>query len=341
MLAHMSISGAFLILFILAVRTAAVNRLPKRIFVLLWEIAALRLLIPFDLPFRYGIVSPAAKETVKAVKSAGAPVTGESGWLSVIWLAGTVVIFLVLVIRYRMEYRRFADALPVPEDAKDIMRMLAGIPKRVKILVSDRTSTPLAAGIIDQRIILPKHLDMDGENLKYILAHEMTHIARADNLKRFIMLLTVCIHWFNPLVWTMYLFFDRDIEMSCDEKVLRLYGEKQKKEYAQTLLDLAETQYQCSLFLNGFGKSAIQERIVAIMKYKKIGITGIVCAVLLAGSAMTVFAGGDSDASSKSGANDVQVKIETQEGETDEYRADIDQTDEDVLNISIYPEAEQ
>lgn len=71
------------------------------------------------------------------------------------------------------------------------------------------------------------------------------------------MLLAVCIHWFNPLVWTMYLFFDRDIELSCDERIPEINGEKQKKQYAETLLDLAETQYQWSLFLNGFGKSAI------------------------------------------------------------------------------------
>lgn len=328
MLMHMSISGGILIILIMALRMLAVKRLPKKVFVLLWEIAALRLLITLDLPLRYGIVSPVVVHAEKAV----------------------------------LDVSRPADALPVSKDEDEILRMLVKIPERVKIYVSDRTSTPLTVGMVQSRIILPKQLRADRIDLKYVLAHEMVHIRRADNVLKMIMLMVACIHWFNPLAWMMYLFFDRDIELSCDERVLEIYGEKQKKKYAETLLDLAETQYQWSLFLNGFGKSAIQERIVAIMNFKKISIAGIVCAVLLAGTAMTVFAGGSTAApgkssevsagmveidekgtadtrhfQSKDGLTDVEVTVQND----NTYHAEADYGDNDELNISIYPEEEQ
>ncbi len=362
MLMHMSISGGILIILIMALRMLAVKRLPKKVFVLLWEIAALRLLIPFDLPLRYGIVSPVVVHAEKAVLDVSRPAAGIIDWRMVLWISGIAILLFIFGIRYYRESQRLADALPVSKDEDEILRMLVKIPERVKIYVSDRTSTPLTVGMVQSRIILPKQLRADRIDLKYVLAHEMVHIRRADNLLKLIMLMTACIHWFNPLAWMMYLFFDRDIELSCDERVLEIYGEKQKKKYAETLLDLAETQYQWSLFLNGFGKSAIQERIVAIMNFKKISIAGIVCAVLLAGTAMTVFAGGSTAApgkstevsagmveidekgtagtrhfQSKDGLTDVEVTVQND----NTYHAEADYGDNDELNISIYPEEEQ
>ena len=362
MLMHMSISGGILIILIMALRMLAVKRLPKKVFVLLWEIAALRLLIPFDLPFQYGIASPVTEKAERAVLDVSRPASGNIDWRMVLWILGVAILLFIFEIRYYRESQRLADALPVSKDEDEILRMLVKIPERVKIYVSDRTSTPLTVGMVQSRIILPKQLRADRIDLKYVLAHEMVHIRRADNVLKMIMLMAACIHWFNPLAWVMYLFFDRDIELSCDERVLEIYGEKQKKKYAETLLDLAETQYQWSLFLNGFGKSAIQERIVAIMNFKKISIAGIVCAVLLAGTAMTVFAGGSTAApekssevsagmvetgekgttgtrhfQSKDGLTDVEVTVQN----ANTYHAEADYGENDELNISIYPEEEQ
>lgn len=105
--------------------------------------------------------------------------------------------------------------------------------------------------------------------LKFVLAHEAVHVRRGDNLWKIVMMMAVCIHWFNPLVWIMYVLFTRDMELSCDEKVLSRFGERAKREYARALVGLAEKQYRFSLFAQGFGKSAIKERIEAIMKFKK------------------------------------------------------------------------
>ncbi len=232
MLMHMSISGGILIILILALRMLAIKRLPKKVFVLLWEIAALRLLIPFDLPLRYGIVSPVVVHAEKAVLDVSRPAAGIIDWrmvLWILWISGIAILLFIFGIRYYRESQRLADALPVSKDEDEILRMLVKIPERVKIYVSDRTSTPLTVGMVQSRIILPKQLRADRIDLKYVLAHEMVHIRRVDNVLKMIMLMAACIHWFNPLAWMMYLFFDRDIELSCDERVLEIYGEKQKK----------------------------------------------------------------------------------------------------------------
>ena len=197
MLMHMSISGGILIILIMALRMLAVKRLPKKVFVLLWEIAALRLLIPFDLPFQYGIASPVTEKVERAVLDVSRPASGNIDWRMALWILGIAILLFIFGIRYYRESQRLANALPVSKDADEILRMLVKIPERVKICVSDRTSTPLTVGMVQPRIILPKQLRADRIDLKYVLAHEMVHIRRADNVLKMIMLMAACIHWFN------------------------------------------------------------------------------------------------------------------------------------------------
>lgn len=314
MLLKMSFSGGVLILLIIILRFFAINKLPKKVFVLLWYIVLLRLLLPVDLPFRYGIVSPAMKmadDSIAALTtvSSHSP-QGNVGefildlkrtentigidWTLLVWLAGVITLLAIFGVLYLKERQRLREALPLSKETETNIRLLADIPKRIKLLVSDKISTPLTFGILSPEIILSKTLETtDTMQLKYVLTHEMVHIKRADNLWKNIMLLAVCIHWFNPLVWAMYILFNRDIELSCDEKVISLLGENTKKEYAMALIYLAEKRCRSSLFSNGFGKNAIQERIVAIMNFKKATALSILCAILLAGAAITVFAQND------------------------------------------------
>lgn len=316
MLLKMSISGGILILLIIILRFLAINKLPKRVFVLLWNIALLRLLIPFDLPLHYGIASPAIKIMDNGIElysdSNNLIIQGNTGeliaetanttlcsitWTTIVWLAGTIALLVIFGVLYFREYQKIQSALPVTKETEDYLKSVATIPTRIKLLVSDRISTSLTFGIVSPKIVFPKILKpSDNEEIKYVLTHEMIHIKRFDNLWKIIMLTVVSIHWFNPLVWIMYLLFNRDIELSCDEKVIALLGETTKKEYAMALINLAEKQYHWSFFSNGFGKNAIQERIVAIMKFKKATYISVGCAVLLLTAAITVFAQNDSKA---------------------------------------------
>lgn len=317
MLLEMSISGGLMVILIVVVRKLAIHHLPKRLLTALWDITLLRLLVPFYLPFGYSIVSP----VLEAVDTAGSTPAGagmvligksaqsrnntgffshilETDQMAVIWLAGMILLAVVFAILYVKEYQKMRTALPVPEDVEEILRVLAVIPKRTRIMVSDNVYTPLTFGVIFPKIILPKiWAPRDDVEWKYVLTHEAAHIRRADNLRRILLLAAACIHWFNLFVWIMYVLCNRDAELSCDEKVIALLGEKEKKQYAMTLVRLAEKQYHWSLFANGFGKNAIQERIVAIMKYKKITMVSIVCTAVFLSAAFTVFAKGNPELS--------------------------------------------
>ena len=309
MLLKMSISSSILIILIAVLRLAAINRLPKKVFVLLWDIAILRLLVPFDLPIHYGLASPVAKIANSSISqyhpansstiiSPKRPIidtitSSLSGitWTKIVWATGMVVFLVVFGTLYRKEYQRIRTALPVSKEHDNYFRSKVTIPNHVKLLTSDRISTPLTYGVLSPKIILPKIYKLsDSTKIKYILTHELIHIKRLDNLWKIIILTAVSVHWFNPFVWIMYSFFNRDIELSCDERVVALLGESAKKEYAMTLADLAEKQYLWSSISNGFGKNAIQERIMAIMKFKKATCINIGCTAVLLAGAVTVFA---------------------------------------------------
>lgn len=293
MLLKMSLSGGSLILFIAVVRLLALNRFPKRIFMLLWSVALLRLLVPLELPFAYGIAQPAIKAAASKTAEIVSGRKAGQNFAVVIWLTGASAMLLVLGTLYIREYCKIREALPVPEEKEKYLRLLSGVPGRVKLRISDRIASPVAIGIVRPKIVLPKVLPPENDgHLKYVLLHETIHIKRGDNLWKIVMLLALCVHWFNPLVWMMYFLFNRDMELSCDEKVILLAGERAKKEYAMALLHLAEKQRRWSAFSAGFGKNAVKERIVAIMKFKKITVSGLICAVILTGVSVTVFAQG-------------------------------------------------
>ena len=316
MLLTLSTSGGILITWIIILRFIAINKLPKRVFVLLWNIALLRLLLPFYLPFHYDIGSqitrivgsninnfniskqPTVFKKAKGVES----INTLSSHLytieleEIVWFAGVIIFLCYFGIQYFKEYQKIRAALPIPKDIEEKLRSVTSMPNRVKIFISDRISTPITYGILFPKIILPKFLELDNTvELNYVLTHELIHIKRADNLCKIIMPIAASIHWFNPLVWIMCFFLDRDMELSCDEKVISLLGWKCRKEYAMVLVNLAEKQNHRSLFSNGFGSNAIKERIVAIMKLKKVSVVSILCAVILCGMAITAFARSDSE----------------------------------------------
>lgn len=335
MLLQMSIAGGVLILFITACRLLALNRLPKKLFMLLWDIALLRLLLPVNLPFSYGISTPAVQIADNGLRSltiternlsgihAGRPVMNIEAGLSrntvmafslplLIYLLGVITFLTLFIVSYRKEHRRIQDALPLPEKTEADLRILVRLPKRVRLYVSDRLSTPLTYGILSPKIILSKVFEtMDEAQFQYVLTHELVHIKRADNFRKLLMLTAVSIHWFNPAVWIMYILYNRDMELSCDEKVITLLGEQNKKDYAMALITLADRQHSLSLFSAGFVKNTVKERITAIMKYKKATILSILFAVLSVGIAGTAFA-----ENATSDTTDVTVSFSQQDSST-------------------------
>ena len=141
---------------------------------------------------------------------------------------------------------------------------------------------------------VPKKLDRnDQAALKYVLTHEYVHIRRFDAITKLLFAAVLCIHWFNPLAWVMYVLANRDVELSCDAWVIRMMGAKNRSSYALMLIKMEERRNDMSALYSHFGKNAISERIEAIMKFKKTSTIACALALVLVVGATTAFANSD------------------------------------------------
>lgn len=314
-LIQMSFFGGIMILVILVIRIAAVHRLPKKLFILLWEIVLLRLLLPISIPsvlsaytwierilFRQsGTVQPIQNTAVYLIPQAqtaltagntagtyipqngGQEVSGVPLWL-LIWLAGVLACAVFFLAAYLRCYLEFRTSLPVHNETAARWLKSHRLRRRVCIRQSDRIGVPLTYGVLKPVILLPKKMDWkDSRKLEYILLHEHIHIRRFDVARKIIMVAALCVHWFNPLVWVMYVLFNRDMELACDECVVRQTGVRSRRAYAKTLISMEEKRSMALPLCNSFSQNAVRERITAIMKTKKITIwIGILCVLIIA-----------------------------------------------------------
>ncbi len=296
----MSVSGAAMILIITLIRAVFIHKLPKKAFVILWETAILRLLLPIRIPLATSVFNLSERlmprETPRAVPDI--PVGGD-GYLEIlqerntfnlpvwemIWLVGAVISAAFFIGLYILSFRkyRFAERVDaaLPEETR--------LQRRVEIRVCRGISSPLTYGLLKPVILLPKAFDLsDPEQLKFVLTHELTHIKRFDILRKIAMIAAVCVHWFNPLVWVMFVLFNRDIELVCDDAVIGKIGRENRKKYAMTLIEMLDNS--SGILHNYFSKNAIEERIVSISKHKKKSVLSGAAAGVLALCVTAVFA---------------------------------------------------
>ena len=333
-LAQMSFYGAVLTMVVIIVRALAINRLPKRTFIVLWCVVLIRLLIPFEITSVYSVysvVGDSIEDEFTAVQSAALLHGGEStqmseisdmktpthasettgievsaqssgdsesmkmvsrtkGWVWVlIWESGAILcalLFVIVYVRCRME---FGMSLPIYNDY--ISQWLTKRRRSVSVRVSDRIDAPLTYGIIHPVILLPKKTEWEKtEQLEYILWHEYMHIHYGDNVLKLIMVVTLCIHWFNPFVWAVYFLLNRDIELACDESVVRRCGVSNKSTYANMLISMEAKRSGLVPICNNFSQNAIEERVRAIMKIKKISPAAVIFAAGLVVGVTIAFA---------------------------------------------------
>lgn len=313
-LLQMSLAGGVMILVITVIRALAIERLPKKTFLALWAAALARLLAPVSLPSALSIYSllarraPAAAEwtavpalpdlpaetgaaaAAAAQQTASAP-AAQAPVRTIVWAVGAAVCAVVFAVAYGRCCREFRASFPAENDV--IRRWLQSHPLRRTIAIrqSGRISSPLTFGVLRPVILMPKKTDWADETaLRYVLEHEFVHIQRFDVLSKLLLIAAVCVHWFNPLVWVMYVLANRDLELSCDETVLRRFGGDVRAAYARVLIRMEAARGGFAPLCNHFGKTAIEERITAIMKTKRITIVSLGLAALLVAGTVTVFA---------------------------------------------------
>jgi beta-lactamase regulating signal transducer with metallopeptidase domain len=304
---QMSISAAVLILVIAAVRSLTFYTLPKKTFLVLWGVALFRLIVPFYIPVPLGIytLSDRATETAAVTEAAAAETASPTAvWQSlghvgvsipetaeiapqispvvVIWIVGMVALSLFFISSHLRRRRVYKQALPVENGYAAAWLQRNKLTRPVQIRQSDRINTPMTYGVFRPVILLPKTTEwQDTEGLRYVLTHEQTHIKRLDIVTKWLLTAVLCVHWFNPLVWVMYILANRDIEFACDETVVLTFGETEKSAYALTLVRLEEIRSGFSPLTINFAKNAITERITAIMKLKKPSALSITLAFVL------------------------------------------------------------
>ena len=315
-LVQMSLSGGAFILFITVVRALGLRRLPKGTFLVLWEMAALRLILPFTIPLPFalprpvGVAAPAGQPPAAGGFVPGTPAAElaagtadpagvrSSTVLFAVWLAAASLMAAYFLVSYGRARRRFAAS--VRDESPAVRGWLAGqrLCRPLEVRQSAYVSSPLTYGVLRPVILLPEDLDRDDEAaLTCILTHEFVHIRRFDALAKLAFAGALCVHWFNPLVWAMYVLANRDLELSCDERVMDILGGGERAAYALTLINMEESRSWGFSHYNHFSKLAIEERIEAIMKYKKASVLAAGMAAVLVVGATTAFAASASPSS--------------------------------------------
>ncbi|MGI6026995.1 MAG: M56 family metallopeptidase [Candidatus Scatomorpha sp.] len=297
---NMGIAAGWLILAVVVFRVI-LKRAPKRFRLLLWAIVGLRLVLPMSIESALSLV-PSAQTLPEGVMYAAAPElnTGIAALnnainpvftaafapepaasanplqvllpiASVIWLAGAAVMLLWALVSWLRLRRRVAEAVRLEGN----------------VFESERVASPFVLGLIRPRIYLPFGLDEGAR--EQVLTHERAHIARGDHVIKPLGWLILAVYWYNPLVWLAYALFCRDIELACDERVIRTLPVSGRAEYSQALLDLSRPRHGVVACPLAFGESAVKGRVKSVLTYKRPAFWLIMLAALLCIGAAVCF----------------------------------------------------
>lgn len=314
---QMSISASVLIALMIAVRPVVKNRVSGNVLMLVWGIVCCKLMVP------YGRLAPVMKigrkiASFSQTKNGTEYIAGALNlsdipmgidviqnrviqpnvaiW-EILWLTGVFCLGVYFLYTYLHCIFIFRQSLPVEEGDSGVRKekheiySVFGLRRHVEIRISDRIRSPLTYGIVHPVILLPKKMDRENaEGLDYILFHELAHIKRWDALVKIGLAGVFTCHWFNPFVWGMYCLANRDIELACDEEVIRTIGNEKRAAYAGILLEWESQKSEVNLLASCFMQHFMKERILHIMKKKKVTIMGIVLSLVLIAGAVVVYA---------------------------------------------------
>ena len=293
---NMSIAAGWLILAVAALRLV-MKKAPGWVRCLLWLMVAVRLLCPVSLESAWSLLpsgetvspeivysqTPAINSGVPVINSAVNPVLKESFtpnpaasanplqiWTFIaaaVWLLGVEVMLAFALVSFWRLRRKVRAAVP------------AGFPG---VWICDEVGTPFILGIVRPRIYLPSYMqEGDEAETAHVLAHERAHLKRRDHWWKPFGYLLLAIYWFNPLVWLAYILFCRDIELACDEKVVREYSLEEKKAYSDALLSCSISRRMVTACPLAFGETDVKERVKKVLYYKKPAFWAVVAAAVV------------------------------------------------------------
>ena len=289
---NMSISASWLVLAVLLLRFV-LKKAPKWVNVLLWGIVAVRLAFQFSIESALSLIpsaetippnigmntTPTINSGINAINNAVNPIISQSntpmagasvnplqitiGIFEYIWIFGMIALALYTAISYWRLHRKVDTAVRYKDN----------------IFQSENVKSPFVLGIIKPRIYLP--FNMNGQDLEHVVAHEQAHIHRKDHWWKPLGFLLLTIHWFNPLMWLAYVLLCRDIELACDEKVIKELGNEQRADYMQALVACSVNRRMIAACPLAFGEVGVKERVKSVMNYKKPAFWVIIIAVII------------------------------------------------------------
>ena len=289
---NMSISASWLIFAVLILRLV-LKKAPKWVNVLLWGIVAIRLICPFSFESALSLI-PSAETFPKKIISGpsfdvqsgitpvdnrindylgdryfeGVTVPANNGntimtILTIVWTIGILLLVAYTVISYWRLHREIDTAVRYKDN----------------IFQSENVSSPFVLGLIKPRIYLP--FKLDGQDMEHVVAHEQAHIRRKDHWWKPLGFLLLTIHWFNPLMWLAYVLLCRDIELACDEKVIKGLSNEQRADYTQALVACSVNHRMIAACPLTFGEVGVKERVKSVMNYKKPAFWVIIISVIV------------------------------------------------------------
>lgn len=281
-LLNMSLAASWLIAAVIILRLIA-RKTPRWIICLLWGLVAIRLVCPFSIESPFGLVSSdevitknilseshhklnitTGVKTLDAVVNEylgdiyheGTSVVYDYGnilmsKLSVIWICGVFGLLLYVIIMNLRLRGHLKEAVLLKE----------------KIYLCDYVRSPFIFGFFSPYIYLPSGIDES--DIEYVIAHEKAHLQRKDHIWKMTAFLILAIYWFNPLSWAAFILFCRDIELACDEKVIKNMSAAEKKEYSESLLSCSFKKRIAIVYPLAFGEVGVKRRVKSILSYKK------------------------------------------------------------------------
>ena len=288
---NMSISASWLVVAVLILRLV-LKKAPKWVNVLLWGIVAVRLICPFSFESALSLIPSAETFPEKIISGPsfdvqtgitpidnrindylgdryfeGVTVPTNNGnnvmtILTIVWIIGILLLATYTVISYWRLHREIDTAVRYKDN----------------IFQSENVSSPFVLGLIKPRIYLP--FKLDGQDMEHVVAHEQAHIRRKDHWWKPLGFLLLTIHWFNPLMWLAYVLLCRDIELACDEKVIKELGNEQRADYTQALVACSVNRRMIAACPLAFGEVGVKERVKSVMNYKKPAFWVIILAVI-------------------------------------------------------------
>ncbi len=295
---NMSISTGWLIIVVILFRLF-LKKVPRWIICILWAIAAIRLICPFSFESSFSLIpstetikpdvvqyeqKPLINSGIPLINNTLNPIISESFVsdssdsvnplqiyifiASIIWIIGLIILFSYALISFLIIRSKVRESILLKDN----------------IWICDSVKYPFILGIIKPQIYLS--LNLENDKIKYVLAHEQAHLKRREHWWKVLGYILLAIYWFNPLIWAAYILFCRDIELACDEKVIKHMNIHERKAYSETLLFCCMQKRMIMVYPLAFGEVNVKERIKMILNYRKpsfwiVAIASVISAVIV------------------------------------------------------------